>query len=207
MFTGIVTDVGRVVGMERGGQAWSVTIACALPRERLQVGDSIACSGACLTIAESGAADGGGWFRVEISEETRRCTSLAAWEEGRRVNLEPALLASSPLGGHFMSGHVDGTSRILSMEEVEGCRRVWLDAPADCADCIAPKGSVGLDGVSLTVNEIRDGEGAAFAFRVELIPHTLAHTCWGEAQVGERLNLEVDLIARYVARLLGRGKE
>ena len=201
MFTGIVADIGQVSAIDQQPEgALSLTIACSLPRQRLAAGDSIACSGVCLTIAESGADTSGNWFRVQVSEETRRATTLAAWRPRQRVNLEPAVLAATPLGGHLMAGHVDAASAILSMQEVAGCRRVWLDAPAGLARYIAPKCSIGLDGVSLTVNEIRPGE--VFAYRVEIIPHTLAATCWGEARPGDRLNMEIDMLARYVERLL-----
>ena len=203
MFTGIVTGIGHVAALDRQPDgALAVTIACCLPLERLAVGDSIACSGVCLTIAESGAEGARNWFRVQVSEETRRRTTLETWRPQRRVNLEPALLAASPLGGHLMAGHVDAASAILSLEKVAGCLRVWLDAPAGLARYIAPKCCIGLDGVSLTVNEIRTG--ADFAYRVEIVPHTLAATCWGAAQPGDRLNMEIDMLARYVERLLER---
>ena len=201
MFTGIVTGIGHVAAVDRRPDgALAMTIACSLPRDQLAVGDSIACSGVCLTIAESGADGSRNWFRVQVSEETRRRTTLGSWRPRQQVNLEPALQAASRLGGHLMAGHVDATSAILSLEEIAGCLRVWLDAPAGLARYIAPKCCIGLDGVSLTVNEIRAGE--PFAYRVEIIPHTLKATGWGSAQAGTRLNMEIDMLARYVERLL-----
>ena len=213
MFTGIITHTGRILSVsspdatEGGGDTTAITIACSLPPSALAIGASIACSGICLTIAESGKREGeGSWFRVHASEETRRCTTLVDWRPHRHINLETSLQPSSSIDGHFVFGHVDATSTILSMDEIDGCLRVWLDAPAELAPCIAPKCSIALDGVSLTVNEIRDSAtemaGGNLAFRIEIIPHTRDATTWRHAREGDRLNLEIDMLARYVARNL-----
>ena len=200
MFTGIITDMGRVAAIEQqADKVCNLRIETKLGKDILLVGDSIACSGVCLTIAE--VASDASWFRVQASEETRRCTTLADWKEGSVINLEPALRAGAPLGGHIMGGHVDGVAKLTSLQEIEGCLRIWLSCPRDLSRYIAPKCSIGLDGVSLTVNETRD-EGDAFTFRVEIIPHTRSATSWGLAREGDSVNVEIDMLARYVERLL-----
>ena len=192
MFTGIITDVGRVRRLRRG-ELLELTIATAFDTAAITIGASIACSGACLTVVavEPGA------FAVQASAETLTCTTLGDWVEGTPVNLEKSLRLGDELGGHLVLGHVDGTARIVERRpEAESVRFVF-EAPEKLASFIAPKGSVALDGVSLTVNEV-----ARNRFGVNIIPHTLACTNLGTLQTGQRMNLEVDLIARYVARLL-----
>ena len=192
MFTGIITDVGRVRRLRRG-ELLELTIATAFDAAAITIGASIACSGACLTVVavEPGA------FAVQASAETLTCTTLGDWEEGTPVNLEKSLRLGDELGGHLVLGHVDGTARIVERQPEAESVRFAFEAPEELAPFIAPKGSVALDGVSLTVNEV-----ARNRFGVNIIPHTLACTNLGTLQTGQRMNLEVDLIARYVARLL-----
>lgn len=194
MFTGIVTDVGRIVHLERRGDTLA-RIATNYDVTGLDIGASVACDGVCLTVIARGA-DSGSWFEVEFSAETRSKTNLDAWAEGRRINLERALRVGDELGGHIVSGHVDGVAEILSMTREGDSTRIRFRAPGELARYVAPKGSVALNGTSLTVNEV---EGNAFG--VNLIPHTLRATTWGEARPGDRVNFEIDTLARYVARL------
>ena len=192
MFTGIITDVGRVRRLRRG-ELLELTIATAFDAAAITIGASIACSGACLTVVavEPGA------FAVQASAETLTCTTLGDWVEGTPVNLEKSLRLGDELGGHLVLGHVDGTARIVERRPEAESVRFAFEAPEELAPFIAPKGSVALDGVSLTVNEV-----ARNRFGVNIIPHTLACTNLGSLQAGQRMNLEVDLMARYVARLL-----
>ena len=191
MFTGIVTDVGRIERLERRGDL-RARIATAYDTATIDTGASIACDGACLTAV----ALAPGWFEVDASAETLSKTTLGDWTEGRAVNLERALRVGDELGGHIVSGHVDGVARIVGLAPEGDSLRVTLEAPEGLARFVAPKGSVALDGTSLTVNEV---EGARFG--VNLIPHTRAVTRWGGAREGDRVNLEIDTLARYVARL------
>ncbi|MBO0766191.1 MAG: riboflavin synthase [Hyphomicrobiaceae bacterium] len=195
MFTGIISSVGAVAAREGG----RFTIRCGYAPESIAAGASIACDGACLTAIAVAAEPGGCTFTVDVSNETLSKTSLEEWQPGRRVNLERALRAGDELGGHLVAGHVDGVGRILDMREDGHSRRYTVEAPAELARYIAPKGSVTLDGISLTVNE-----AAGSRFGVNIIPHTLTHTTLGARKPGDRVNLEVDLIARYVARLVGQ---
>jgi len=192
MFSGIVTDVGRVRRVS-GGDSREFTIATAFDTARIALGASIACSGVCLTVVavEPGA------FAVQVSPETLSCSILGEWREGTAVNLEASLKLGDELGGHLVLGHVDGVARLIERRPEADSTRFLIEAPDALARFIAPKGSVALDGVSLTVNEV---SGARFG--VNIIPHTLNHTNFAEAPPGQRMNLEVDLIARYVARLL-----
>jgi riboflavin synthase len=192
MFTGIITDLGQVRRLHRS-DLLDLTIATAFDTSSISLGASIACSGACLTVVavEPGA------FAVQASVETLACTTLGQWEVGTPVNLERSLRLGDELGGHLVLGHVDGLARILERRaEAESVRFVF-EAPEELAHFVAPKGSVALDGVSLTVNEVAQNR-----FGVNLIPHTLSCTNLGQAQPGQQMNLEIDLIARYVARLL-----
>ena len=193
MFTGIITDLGRVRRLQRG-VGLQLTIATAFPTEEIAIGASIACSGPCLTVValEPGA------FSVEASAETLACSTLGDWAPGNPVNLERALRLGDEIGGHLVLGHVDGVARLVARRPEGDSVRFTIEAPAELMPYIAAKGSVALDGVSLTVNEI---EGARFG--VNLIPYTLAHTSLDDAAPGQRMNLEIDPIARYVARLLG----
>jgi riboflavin synthase len=195
MYTGIVTDVGRVRRLRRSAQGTlALTIATAYDCAAIPLGASIACSGACLTVVavESGA------FAAEASAETLARSTLGDWVEGSPVNLERPLKVGDELGGHIVLGHVDGVARLLDRRPDGESLRLVIAAPAELMPYIATKGSVALDGVSLTVNEL-----SASSFGVNLIPYTLAHTGFGEAQPGQRMNLEIDPIARYVAQLLG----
>jgi riboflavin synthase len=192
MFTGIIADVGKVRRLYRG-ELLNLTIATAFDTAAIPLGASIACSGACLTVVsvEPGA------FAVQASIETLKCTTLGEWQEGTPVNLEKSLRLGDELGGHLVLGHVDSIARIVERRpEAESVRFVF-EAPEELMPFIAPKGSVALDGVSLTVNEV-----AQTRFGVNIIPHTLACTNFGSSQTGQPMNLEIDLIARYVARLL-----
>ena len=193
MFTGIVTDLGRVRRLHRG-ELVELTVATAFDTASIPIGASIACSGVCLTVI--GVAPGE--FTVQASAETVACTTIGEWIEGTPVNLERSLRAGDELGGHLVAGHVDAVGRIVERRpEAESVRFVF-EIPKELAPFIASKGSVAVDGVSLTVNE-----ASPAGFGVNIIPHTLACTSFGAAVSGQRINLEIDLIARYVARLLG----
>lgn len=194
MFTGITVDRGRVATVEARGDTY-LTIETRLDPRDLADGASVACSGCCLTVIASGP----GWFRVSASAETLACTTLARWQPGTEVNLEPALRLGDTLGGHIVSGHVDGLATLRSAVPEGDSVRMRFAVPQELARFVAPKGSVALDGVSLTVNRVDGAE-----FEVNIIPHTLAVTTLGRAHPGDPLNFEIDTIARYVARLLGK---
>ena len=194
MFTGIVTDMGRVIETRMTGDL-RARIATHYDVGSIDIGASIACDGVCLTVVALGS-EPENWFDVEISAETVSKTNVGAWRPGKRVNLERALKVGDELGGHIVSGHVDGLAEVVSVRPEGASVRVRFRAPDALARFIAPKGSVALNGTSLTVNEV---EGAEFG--VNFIPHTQDVTTWGEVAVGDRVNLEVDTMARYVARL------
>lgn len=195
MFTGIVTDIGTITRADHGPGGLRVRIATAYDSTTIDIGASIACDGVCLTVVAKGADDGD-WFDMEASAETLGLTTLGEWQAGRRVNLERALRLGDELGGHLVSGHVDGTATILAIRQDGDSTRITFDAPPALSRFIAPKGSVALNGTSLTVNEV-DGH----TFGVNLIPHTKTVTNWGDAAIGAKINLEIDTLARYVARL------
>ena len=197
MFTGIVTDIGEVIGVAERFVGRRFRIACAYDADGIVLGASIACAGPCLTVVGTGR-DGGGrsWFEVEASPETLARTTVGDWRDGTRVNLERALRLGDELGGHLVTGHIDGVAEVLERLQQADMADFAIRAPAALAPYVAEKGSVALDGTSLTVNGV-EGD----VFRVMLIPHTLEVTTWGERQAGDRVNLEVDLLARYVARL------
>jgi riboflavin synthase len=196
MFTGIITDIGRIVDLEQRGDL-TARIATGYDVGAVALGASIACDGVCLTVTAKGAAPGGGWFQVDISAETVSKTNIGArWTQGKRINLERALRVGDELGGHIVSGHVDGVAEITAIRDEGDSTRVTLRAPDQLARFIAPKGSVALNGTSLTVNEV-DGP----SFGINFIPHTKAVTNWGDVAVGDAVNLEIDTLARYVARL------
>jgi len=199
MFTGIVTDVGTVTQLIRSGDT-RARIETAYDAERIDVGASIACDGVCLTVVDRGRDEGRNWFEVDFSAETRSKTNLGTWAPGRRINLERALRVGDELGGHIVSGHVDGLAEVLDMTPDGDSTRVRFRVPGAFARFIAPKGSVALNGTSLTVNEVERAE-----FGVNLIPHTFAVTTWGQVKPGDAVNLEVDTMARYVARLAEAG--
>ena len=197
MFTGIVTDVGRVKKVEIRGDM-RARIATGYDTRTIDIGASIACDGVCLTVV----ALGEGWFEVDVSAETVSKTSIPenGWPVGKRVNLERALKVGDELGGHIVSGHVDGVAEVVALRDEGDSLRLTFRAPEGLAKFIAPKGSIALNGTSLTVNEV---EGAEFG--VNLIPHTREVTTWGEVAEGDLVNLEVDTMARYVARLREAG--
>jgi riboflavin synthase len=196
MFTGIVTDMGEVIALDQQGDL-RVRIATSYPAAGIAIGASIACEGVCLTVVATGTTPRD-WFEVQISAETVSKTNIGrnGWHLGRRVNLERALKVGDELGGHIVSGHVDGMAEVVAVRPEGDSLRVTFRAPEGLAKFIAPKGSVALNGTSLTVNEV---EGLDFG--VNFIPHTQAVTTWGTVAVGDLVNLEVDTMARYVARL------
>ena len=195
MFTGIVTDIGTVRSVEQRGDL-RLTIASSYDMDSVDLGASIACSGACLTVVDKGED----WFAVDVSQETAARTAPGLWAEGARLNLERALRVGVELGGHIVTGHVDAVATVTKVEEVGGSLDVTLEAPRSLGPAIAPKGSISLDGVSLTVNEVEDG-GETTCFAVNLIPHTTDHTTLGGIVAGHRLNLEIDVLARYLQRM------
>ncbi|MBL3569076.1 riboflavin synthase [Rhodovulum sulfidophilum] len=195
MFTGIITDIGTIRALSMKGDL-TARIGCRYVPDSIDIGASIACNGVCLTVTDRGADDEGGWFAVSISAETVSKTNIGDWAEGGRINLERALKVGDELGGHIVSGHVDGVAEIVAMADEGDSTRMTFRAPGALAKFIAPKGSVALNGTSLTVNEV---EGATFG--INFIPHTKEATTWGLARVGDKVNLEIDTLARYVARL------
>lgn len=205
MFTGIITDVGRIRAVERRGDA-RFTIGTAYDAEGIDLGASIACAGCCLTVVDKGHDEAGNWFAVDVSAESLACTTLGTWSEGAAINLERALKAGDELGGHIVSGHVDGVGHIVDIRPEGDSMRFTFEAPEGLGRFIAPKGSVTLNGTSLTVNEVEDpkpgGNAGGTRFGVNIIPHTQAVTTWGMAKAGDPVNLEIDMLARYVARLV-----
>jgi riboflavin synthase len=193
MFTGIITDIGEVSARDGGRFA----IRSAYDPASIDLGASIACDGVCLTVTSVTAEGKGCTFTLDVSNETLSKTTLAEWKPGRAINLERALKAGDELGGHIVSGHVDGLARILSVTPDGDSVRFLLETAPNLARFIAPKGSVALDGTSLTVNEVDQNR-----FGINLIPHTLTRTAWGRKKPGDLVNLEVDMFARYMARLL-----
>ena len=191
MFTGIVTDVGRVRAVRDTNRDRRFEIETAFDLSTIDIGASVSHAGCCLTIVEKGAD----WFAVEVSGETLSATTLDNWKEGRRVNLERAARVGDELGGHIVSGHVDGVGEVISVESEGGSHRVRIRVPRPLHRFIAPKGSITVEGVSLTVNEVEDD-----VFGVNLIPHTWDVTTLGTLRVGSRVNLEIDMLARYLAR-------
>lgn len=203
MFTGIVTDVGTVAAVKPLREGVGLRIDTAYDPQTIAIGASISCGGVCLTVTglpEDGA--NARWFEVEAWEEALRLTTAMGWKSGTRINLERALKIGDELGGHIVSGHVDGMAEIVGRKEEGDAVRFTLDAPRELAKFIAPKGSVALDGTSLTVNKVESSR-----FDVLLIHHSLTVTTWGERQVGDRVNLEIDTMARYAARLVEAAKE
>lgn len=194
MFTGIVTDLGKVRKIEQRGDT-RIEIETSYDMDDVEIGASIACSGPCLTVVEKGP----GWFAVEASAETLDKTGVGDWAVGTPVNLERAMRIGDELGGHIVSGHVDAVAIIVEMSPEGDSVRFTFEAPDEFAKYIAPKGSVSLDGVSLTVNEVHGNR-----FGVNIISHTQGATTFGGRQVGDRINMEIDTIARYVARILGK---
>lgn len=203
MFTGIVTDIGTISTLRELPKGARVRVETSYDPATIAIGASIACAGVCLTVvALPEAGSNARWFEVEAWEEALRLTSAGGWRSGTRINLERALKIGDELGGHIVSGHVDGMAAIVAREDEGDAVRFTLEAPADLARFIAPKGSVALDGTSLTVNKVN-----GVRFDVLLIHHSLAVTTWGERGVGDAVNLEVDTMARYAARLAEAAKE
>lgn len=191
MFTGIVTDIGRVRSVERTERDWRYEIETGWDTATIDLGASIAHAGCCLTVTQKGA----GWFAVEVSAETLAKTKLGEWTEGSRINLERAAKLGDELGGHIVSGHIDGLGTVKSITPENGSNRIRFEAPNPLHRFIAPKGSITVDGVSLTVNEVEGSE-----FGVNIIPHTWEATTLGSLKVGDKVNLEIDMLARYLAR-------
>jgi riboflavin synthase len=198
MFTGITTDIGDVLEVRQQAESLRrVRIACAYERASIAIGASIACSGVCLTAVETGEQGGRTWFAVDAAAETLRMTTAGRWQQGTRVNLERSLKVGDELGGHIVAGHADGIAELASRQDLPDMARLTFKAAVPLMRFVAQKGSVALDGVSLTVNEVtRD------TFSVLIIPHTLKVTTLGAAKVGDAMNIEIDLMARYAARLM-----
>jgi riboflavin synthase len=197
MFTGIVTDVGTVRSAEQRGDL-RLTIGTSYDLDTVDLGASIACSGVCLTVVDKGDD----WFAVDVSSETVSKTAGDHWREGARLNLERALRLGDELGGHIVTGHIDAVAEVLGTCPEGDSTRIGVRVPKELAPMIAPKGSVTLDGVSLTVNDVRDTDDGSTHFAVNIIPHTAQHTTLGQLQVGQQLNVEVDVLARYLDRML-----
>ena len=195
MFTGIVTDIGRVRSVEKRGDT-RLVIETRYDTDAVDIGASIACSGVCLTVVDKGP----GWFAVDASAETLGATSLTQWKAGTGVNLERALKVGDELGGHIVTGHVDGVGEVVDRRSEGDSVRLTALAPTALAPFIARKGSITWDGVSLTVNDVTDGQDGC-RFGVNIVPHTQQETTLGETQTGDLINLEIDVLARYVARL------
>jgi riboflavin synthase len=193
MFTGLVQDIGRVSAIEKDGD-WVIAISSALPVADLALGASVCCSGCCLTVIEQSGDE----FKVQVSQETLSLTPVGDWNVGTRVNLEPSLKMGDALGGHFVFGHVDGLAEITTIQPENGSYRLTIKPAAELMCYIAPKGSVTLDGVSLTVNEVGDD-----SFGVNIIPHTWDHTTLADRKAGDQINIEIAMLARYVARQMG----
>jgi riboflavin synthase len=196
MFTGIITDVGQIVAVETKGDL-RLRIATAYDTASIDLGASIACSGACLTVVDKGPD----WFAVDASAETLSCTAPGLWTEGARLNLERALRVGDELGGHIVTGHVDGIGMIVTAAHEGGSTRITIQAPAGIAPYIAPKGSIAIDGVSLTVNEVADQPDGNVRFGINIIPHTSEMTNFGDIAPGRAVNLEIDVLARYLGRM------
>jgi riboflavin synthase len=199
MFTGIITDLGRVAAIEQGGDT-RLVIETRYPVAEIALGASIACSGPCLTVIEKGP----GWFAVKASAETLERTTLGAWHKGTHVNLERPLTLAAELGGHLVTGHIDGLATVIDRRAEGDSLRFVFEVAGAPVRLIAAKGSVALDGVSLTVNDVDDAPGRGTRFGVNIIEHTRRHTTFATLAVGGRVNLEFDLLARYAARLLGK---
>jgi len=195
MFTGIITDIGRITGVEHRGDL-RLRVGTAYDTASIDLGASIACSGVCLTVVDKGP----GWFAAEVSAETLSRTA-GDWGEGRPLNLERALRVGDELGGHIVTGHVDGVGTVVEVVPEGDSTRIVIEAPAALAPYIAAKGSIALDGVSLTVNEVEDLSGGGVRFGINVIPHTQEVTTFGEIAPGRALNIEIDVLARYLGRM------
>jgi riboflavin synthase len=196
VFTGIITDVGTVRSVEQRGDL-RLTVGTAFDLSSVDLGASIACSGCCLTVVDKGSD----WFAVDVSHESVSRTAANLWSEGKALNLERALRLGDELGGHLVTGHVDGVGTVVGVCPDGGSLRVGIAAPADLGPFIAPKGSITLDGVSLTVNDVKDQADGTTHFAVNIIPHTAEHTTLGKLASGQQLNIEIDVLARYLKRM------
>lgn len=201
MFTGIVTAIGSIERVEQRGDR-RVRISCPFDPDTIAIGASIACSGVCLTIVERGGMAGDAWFAVDVSEESMSRTVPGMWEEGRRLNLEPALKLGEELGGHIVTGHIDAVGEVARLAIAGGSTRLHIRAPAALAPYLAAKGSVTVDGVSLTINEVDTLEGEGCGFALNIIPHTGEVTTLGDLAQGDGVNLEIDTLARYLKRMI-----
>lgn len=204
MFTGIITDIGTVRSREERGDL-RLTIATSYDVASIAIGASIACSGACLTVVDTGCDAGQNWFAIDASAETLACTAPGMWDEGRQLNLERALKVGDELGGHIVTGHVDGIGHVESVAVSGDSWTVTIAAPPAIAPFLAAKGSITVDGVSLTVNSVCDQDDGSTHFTLNIIPHTRAMTTLGEAAAGRPVNLEIDILARYLQRMQARG--
>lgn len=200
MFTGIVTAIGTIESSEERGDL-RVRVACPFDPETIAIGASIACSGACMTVVERGGTAGDAWFAVDISGESVSKTAPGMWDAGAALNLEGALKLGDELGGHIVTGHVDAVGAVESATEIGGSHTVIIRAPQELAAYIAPKGSITVDGVSLTVNEVTDNADGSCSFALNIIPHTWDVTTLGTLKTGSHVNLEIDVLARYLKRM------
>lgn len=200
MFTGIVTAIGTITQVEQRGDL-RLRIAAPLDPARIDIGASIACSGVCLTVVDRGGSAGDAWFDVDVSAESISRTRRGMWEEGARINIEPSLRVGDELGGHIVTGHVDTIGEVVMSKREGDSWRVAIRARAEMAPFIAEKGSITVDGVSLTVNDIRDHTDGTCAFALNIIPHTGEVTTLGDLAVGDQVNLEIDVLARYLKRM------
>lgn len=196
MFTGIITDVGTITAVEQRGDL-RARISCGFDMDGVDMGASIACSGVCLTVVQKGPD----WFAVDISGESVARTAPGRWIEGQKLNLERALRIGDELGGHIVTGHVDGIAKVAAIEPVGDSHRIVFAGPKSLAPYVAPKGSITIDGVSLTVNEVTDQADGSFTFTVNIIPHTAAITTLGTLRAGDDVHVEIDVLARYLARM------
>ncbi len=200
MFTGIVTAIGTVTKVEKRGDL-RLRIAAPLDPARIDIGASIACSGVCLTVVDRGGANGDAWFDVDVSAESVSRTRAGLWEEGATINIEPSLRIGDELGGHIVTGHVDSVGTVVSSKREGDSWRVAIRARAEMAPFIAEKGSITVDGVSLTVNDVRDRPEGTCDFALNIIPHTAEVTTLGQLAEGDEVNLEIDVLARYLRRM------
>jgi riboflavin synthase len=200
MFTGIVTEVGRIAKIDNRGDL-RVTVGCTMDPEKIAIGASIACSGVCLTVVDRGGKPGDAWFAVDVSGETVSCTAPAQWHKGAAINLEPALKLGDELGGHIVTGHVDAVGEVVGVCPEGDSLKVGISAPKELAPYIAAKGSITVDGVSLTVNEVADQPDGTVHFALNIIPHTADVTTLGQRGPGDKVNLEIDVLARYLQRM------
>ncbi|KPF93323.1 riboflavin synthase subunit alpha [Novosphingobium sp. AAP83] len=200
MFTGIVTEVGNILAIEDKGDR-HITISCAMDPAKIAIGASIACSGVCLTVVNKGGIAGEGWFAVDVSGETINCTAPQQWVVGAPLNLEPALKLGDELGGHIVTGHVDAVGEVVTVSQVGASWQYIVAAPKELAPFIAAKGSITVDGVSLTVNEVADQADGTCHFMLNIIPHTAEVTTLGTLVAGRKVNLEIDVLARYLKRM------